>query len=72
MVLIISPLISVSVVHGYVIAVWSSRCSMVMVSPGSSEVPQRKPGEKAISASFSAISASTMSWSHEPLKLPRR
>ena len=35
-------------------------------------VPQRKPGENAISAPFTAISASITSWSQLPLKLPRR
>ena len=39
---------------------------------GQQRVPQRKPGEKAISASFTFISASRMTWSKVPLKLPRR
>ena len=43
-----------------------------MVSPGSKEVPQRTPGEKAMSVPLTSISASQMIWSHEPLKLPRR
>ncbi|OIQ63678.1 hypothetical protein GALL_547810 [mine drainage metagenome] len=41
-------------------AVWSSTFSMVMGSPGKIVVPHRKPGEKEISASFSAMSASRM------------
>jgi hypothetical protein len=40
--------------------------------PGSKLVPQRKPGEKAISAPCTSISASTNTWSPLPLKLPRR
>jgi hypothetical protein len=40
--------------------------------PGSRVEPQRKPGENAISAPFTAISASITSWSQLPLKLPRR
>jgi hypothetical protein len=43
-----------------------------MAWPGSSELPQRKPGEKAISAPCTSISASQISWSQLPLKLPRR
>ena len=43
-----------------------------MASPGSRLVPQRKPGEKAISAPCTSISASQISWSQLPLKLPRR
>jgi hypothetical protein len=55
-----------------VIAVWSSTCSIVIVSPGGTVVPQRNPGENAISAPFTASIASTMSWSKLPLKFPRR
>jgi hypothetical protein len=40
--------------------------------PGSSVVPQRKPGENAIGTSFYAISASRINWSKVPLKFPRR
>ncbi len=50
----------------------SITCSVVIAWPGRSVVPQRKPGEKAIGASFTAISASRISWSTVPLKLPRR
>ena len=53
-------------------AVMSISHSRVMGWPGSSEVPHRKPGEKAISAPCTSSSASSSSWSPEPLKLPRR
>ena len=53
-------------------AVWSIRCSIRIACPGSSDVPQRNPGENAIGAFFSAISASRINWSDVPLKLPRR
>ncbi|MCY1245785.1 hypothetical protein D3C81_1838540 [compost metagenome] len=53
-------------------AVWSIRCSMVMAWPGSSVVPQRKPGENAICAPCTCIRPSRISWSKVPLKLPRR
>ena len=46
--------------------------SRVMSWPGSSELPQRKPGDSAISASRSASSASQITSSSVPLKLPRR
>ena len=45
---------------------------MRIACPGSNAVPQRNPGENAIGASFSAISASRINWSAVPLKLPRR
>ncbi len=70
--MIVSPVSSLTVTYGYVIAVWSIRWSMVIAWPGSSVVPQRKPGENAICAFFSASSASRISWSDVPLKLPRR
>ena len=44
----------------------------VMDCPGRSVVPQRKPGEKAISVPWVSISASRMTWSKVPVKLPRR
>ena len=43
-----------------------------IAAPGSTLVPQRKPGENAISASFSCMSASRNTWSSVPVKLPRR
>ena len=53
-------------------ASWSIISSRVIASPGSRLVPQRKPGEKAICAPCTSISASQISWSQLPLKLPRR
>ena len=44
----------------------------VMVSPGSKVVPQRKPGDSAISASRSVSMALQIRSSKVPLKLPRR
>lgn len=41
-------------------------------APGSMLVPQRKLRENAMSALFTFISASRMTWSKMPLKLPRR
>ena len=63
---------SVSVVCGYVSAVWPITSSMVIVCPGSSVPPQRKPGDSAICAPFTVMSASSSTSSHGPLKLPRR
>jgi len=40
--------------------------------PASAVVPQRKPGDSAISALSSLRSASQISWSMVPVKLPRR
>ena len=48
------------------------RCSIVMGWPGSKVLPQRNPGENAVSAPLAVISASRMSCSMDPLKLPRR
>jgi hypothetical protein len=51
---------SVSVVCGYVSAVWLMTSSMVIVAPGKSVDPQRNPGDSATSAPFTAMSASTI------------
>ena len=67
-----SGLSSLTVTYGYVIADQSMTCSMVTACPGSSVEPQRNPGEKAISVPFTFISASRITWSTLPLKLPRR
>ena len=71
-VLIVSPESSFTVTCGYVIADQSMTCSIVIAWPGRSVVPQRKPGENAISVSFTFMSASRMTWSTLPLKFPRR
>ena len=70
--MIISPVRLFSVVAGYVIADQSITYSVVITSPGSRVVPQRNPGENAISAPLTDISASRITWSTVPLKLPRR
>ena len=44
----------------------------VIASPGNSDAPQRTPGDNAISASRLAKSASQITSSSVPLKLPRR
>ncbi|MCY1373933.1 hypothetical protein D9M69_612350 [compost metagenome] len=68
----VSPVICVTVAYEYVVAVMSISHSRVIAWPGSSEVPQRKPGEKAMGASWTSMSASSSNWSPVPLKLPRR
>ena len=53
-------------------AVSDSTSPIVIASPGSIVLPQRKPGDSASSASSSWRSASQINWSMVPLKLPRR
>src|ERR1700759_4273782 len=53
-------------------AVSASRSSMVSCWPASADVPQRKPGDNAISVSSSLRKASHSSWSKGPEKLARR
>ncbi len=48
---------------------WSIINSRVIVSPGNSVVPQRKPGEKAISAPCTSISASQINWSQRAVEI---
>ncbi len=45
---------------------------MVSVAPDSAVVPQRNPGDSAMSQSSSPRSASQINWSIGPVKLPRR
>ena len=67
-----SPVIFDTVVWGLVMATWSILSSRVMAWPGSSVVPQQKPGLKAICAPCTSTSALHSSWFQLPLKLPRR
>ena len=46
--------------------------SIVIHSPTSTLVPHLNPGDSVIWHPYSCFSASQISWSHVPMKLPRR
>jgi len=69
--LIAAPVILVMTVSDTVIAVWFHDLLESDRFTRQQAVPQRKPGENAISASFASIRASRISWSKEPIEIGR-